>query len=143
MNNHYPLKKIYNELNYDNCFYVQRVMFPSNIDDPTIEIEAKEILEITNKNEQYIERLIIGYFGDDSTHIMYTGENRQAMLETLKKLKLPKMSSNVGETVLKIFRDNLEGNSEVGTPITLVQKIFEGKEHQLKYVLKKIIEVSN
>lgn len=132
------LKRLFDNLNApEYCRYGTDRFYPTNVSGQVIKLLPLELLEVGRDDPR--EHIMIGYFVDEPTRILYFGEDASSMLETLKSLKLPKSPSNLGEQVFNIFMQHLEGtDSDI---ISLEQAVIKGKEHQFKHVLRKLIHI--
>ena len=102
-------------------------------------LKAQELLEI-GINQPRKERVIIASFKQEPLRVLYIGEDAASMEKTLQELKLPKSwPSNLGEKVFYVFKTCISENPE--GPIGLELELVQGKEHQLKPVLEKLVEI--
>lgn len=133
-----PLKGIYDSLNNPaNVKYLPNGSYPIQTRKGHEYKKSKELLEIScGKSREYI---FIASFDNESTRVMYVGENAKDMMQTLQKLRIPKTPSNIGEIVFRMFRQKLEQMGE--EPVSLEQRIPAGKETQLRHIIKKFIYV--
>ena len=135
------LKAIFDKLdNSEYCRFSEEGIYSIEEKNQVIELKPKELLEI-GRTYPSREHVMIAYFGEDSTRVAYFGENQTEMLKTLQKLKIPKSPSNLGEIVLKQFKQHLEDSESNQNPLSVELKVYSGNEHQFLTVIKKLIHV--
>ena len=135
------LKNLFDKLNSSEyCRFTENGIYPAEEGNRIVELRPKELLEI-GRTYPWREHVMIAYFGETTTRVLYFGENASGMFQTLQNLKNPKHSSNIGETVFKHFKYNLEAHRNQNTHASLEQKVHSGREHQFELVLKKLIHV--
>lgn len=135
------LKYLFNKLNdLEFCRYSEKGKYPVEKDEQIIMLSVDELLEI-GQSFPYREHMLIANFEtENKLRILYCGENAFSMKKNIDNLKLPKSyPSNLGEKVFYIFRDYLEDINSGS--ISLEQQVASGKEHQLEFVLRKLIEI--
>lgn len=134
------LKALFDKLNdHEFSRYTENGIYAIE-EDNIIELKPKELLEI-RRTYPCKENVMIAYFDEDVTRILYFGEDIKSMKKTLSDLRLPSYPSNLGETVFKIIKQNLEKYSLQNNSLALEQKVFSGLEHQFELVLKKFIHI--
>lgn len=100
----------------------------------------KEVLTL-KKSKTPEETITIQEVEEGILRITYEGKPYD-MQQTLRELRLPNsIPTNLGEKVFYIFRGILQNEKDPKTP--LQQDIVAGKEHQLDFVLKKLIACYN
>tara|TARA_Y100000310_G_C20380411_1_gene667827 strand:+ start:55 stop:549 length:495 start_codon:yes stop_codon:yes gene_type:complete len=135
------LKNLFDKLNsLEYCRFTENGIYPTEEGNHIVELRPKELLEI-GRTYPCREHVMIAYFGETPTKVLYFGENASSMFQTLQNLKNPNHSSNIGETVFKHFKYYLEEHQNQNTPISLEQKVPCGREHQFDLVLKKLNHV--
>lgn len=124
--------KIYTRHSYDT-------IYSSAAEGRIIKLKPKEILEV-GRTYPSREHLVIAYFGEDSTRVLYVGEDAGSMRKTVSDLKLPNYwPSNLGEKVFFLFAGHLRDISS--GHVSLEQQVRPGKEDQFGFVLSKLIEI--
>ena len=137
------LKNLFDKLNdSEYCRFTENGIYPTEEGNRIVELRPKELLEI-GRTYPLREQVMIAYFGETPTRVLYFGEDTSTMWQTLRDLKLPRHSSNVGEIVFKHFRQHLEEYQVSTKPISLEQRIPSGKEFQFELITKKLIHVYN
>ncbi len=132
------LKDIYERLKTAHCRYSRDKAYPTFEDGRPVELTPSEMLEVGRGLPR--EHLFVAYFGDSPTRIAYAGEDVNSMLKTIEELRLPSSwPSNLGEKIFFRFRTHLR-KIESG-PVHLEEQVVPGKEHQLEFVLRKLIRV--
>jgi hypothetical protein len=132
------LKSLFDKLaDLDYCRYSENGKYPVEDGDNVIELTPKELLEV-GKSYPAKEHIMIAYFGDEPTRVLYAGQNVISMKKTISDLRIPNSwPSNIGEKVFYLFRSHLEAIHSGS--ICLEQKVISGKEHQFGLVLKKLV----
>jgi len=135
-----PLQKIHATLhNPEICRYSTHASYPVDNDGEILEKHVLELLElgITYPKREHV---LIGYFGNSRTVITYAGEDAESMKKTMHSLRLPNSwPSSLGEKVFYLFRGHLK-HMRSG-PVSLQQDVIPGNEHQLEFVLQKLLQV--
>ena len=101
-----------------------------------------EVLELLNKKHK--EGIIFSNMNNEEKNknyisILYFGESSKEMYKTLEKMKLAKNSSNISEMILNNFKETLKKSND--KQISLEQKIPSGKEKQLEFIVRKIVQI--
>jgi hypothetical protein len=134
------LKPLFERLNgIEHCIYKKDAKYLSAEDGRIVELHAKEVIELSKENPY--EFLLVAYFGDAPTRIMYMGYDALSMKETIRRLRIPRFPpENLGELVFYVFTQKIEDfNEEI--PVSLEQLVKSGKEEQLFLILKKLLHV--
>lgn len=122
--------------------------YPTQIEGRIVVLKPQELLEV-GRTYPSKEQVMIAYFGRAPTRVLYFGEDADSMNKTLNALRLPNSwPSNLGEKVFYLFRSHLRNildrNNLINTPsgpVSLEQQVISGKEHQLGFVLGRLIEI--
>ncbi|MBI2548961.1 hypothetical protein HYW21_06435 [Candidatus Woesearchaeota archaeon] len=103
-----------------------------------ITLNPRELLEVGRSHPR--EQVMIAYFGETPTRVLYVGEDSLSMQRTLDDLRLPtSWSSNLGEKVFYLFRVHLRDINQ--GPVCSEQQVAEGKERQFELVLRRLIDI--
>ena len=132
------LKNLFDNLNdSEYCRFTENGIYPTEEGNRIVELRPKELLEI-GRTYPLREQVMIAYFGETPTRVLYFGESTNSMKKTLNDLRLPNSwPSNLGEKVFYLFGGHLEDINS--GPVSLEQQVISGKEHQFGLVLEKLI----
>ena len=136
----YPLQRIFERLNDSiYCRYTQNGDYPTKGEDGEINIlYPRELLEVGRQYPR--EQVMLAYFGEEPTRVLYAGEDIVSMRKTVDDLRIPnRVPENLGEVVFYLFRGHLK--KFPSGPISLEQLILPGKERHFEYLLKKLLAV--
>ncbi|MBI4016711.1 MAG: hypothetical protein HY363_03385 [Candidatus Aenigmarchaeota archaeon] len=133
------LKEIFDKLNSPYCRYSENKPFETAIPGGGLEkLASTESLEFLVKHPR--EYLLVLSFESEPTRIIYAGEDINAMRETVEKLRIPNSwPTNIGEKAFYLFRGELK-TLDAG-PAYFEVSFNHGKEQQLSFVLKKLLEI--
>jgi|TARA_Y100000310_G_scaffold213698_1_gene214646 hypothetical protein len=134
------LKNLFDGLNSSEyCRFTENGIYPTKEGNRIVELRPKELLEI-GRTYPCKEHLMIAYFGETPTRVLYFGENANSMNKVVDDLRLPNSwPSNLGEKVFYLFRGHLEDINS--GPVSLEQQVISGKEYQFGLVLNKLIDI--
>jgi len=136
------LKNLFDKLNDSAyCRYNKEGVYPIKEGNHILELKPKELLEV-GRTYPSREHVMIAYFGEKPTRVLYFGENAKSMKKTIERLRIPSYPSNLGERIFHWFKGHLE--AEIGGnpgPISLEQQVVSDKEHQFELVLRKFLWV--
>lgn len=136
-----PKSEVLNPLVFNNseyCRFTENGTYPAKKGGCIVALSPKELLEV-GRNYPSREQIMIAYFGELPTRVLYFGEDANSMRKTLDDLRLPNSwPSNLGEKVFYLFKGHLGG---ITGSVSLEQQVISGKEHQFGLVLKKLIDI--
>ena len=98
------LKNLFDKLNdSEYCRFTENGIYPTEEGNRIVELRPKELLEI-GRTYPLREQVMIAYFGETPTRVLYFGESTNSMKKTLNDLRLPNSwPSNLGEKVFYLF----------------------------------------
>jgi len=133
------LKYLFDLLNdTEFCRYTEKGKYPVEVDGKIVELETQELLEIGISYPKR-EHLMIAYFGDAPTRVLYVVEDAYYARETIKKLRLPSYSQNISEIIFKNFGEHL--NKCKSGPVGMEMCFLPGREHHFRVILRKLLKV--